>query len=153
SAAVVVSEPGFTVTTFSISTVSGIISGLAPSPGGEFGSDLYVALGLGSIVRVDPSSGSVTPFATGLTNIDGLAFDPGTFETGLLYVSRNDGSISTVSAARVVSLFTKGGTLNSSNDLVFAPPGSAFGTDLFVSNGSFGAGETISKVSSDKTNS
>src|SRR5262249_9588517 len=115
SAAVVVSEPGFTVTTFSISTVSGIISGLAPSPGGEFGSDLYVALGLGSIVRVDPSSGSVTPFATGLTNIDGLAFDPGTFETGLLYVSRNDGSISTVSAARVVSLFTKGGTLNSSN--------------------------------------
>ena len=151
SASIVV-PPGFSVTSFPIKIE---IDGLALSPGGAYGSDLYAAVN-GAVLRVNPVSGAFRTFATGLATgsgrPSGLAFDPGTFGTNLLYVCQNDGSVVTVSPAGKVSSFSKGGTLFSSNDLAFAPPGSAFGANLFVSNGPFGPGN-ISKVSSAGINS
>jgi hypothetical protein len=124
------------------------IDGLAPSPGGAYGTDLYAAVN-GAVLRVNPVSGAFITFATGLATGNqrpsGLAFDPGTFVTGLLYVLQNNGSVVTVSPAGTVRVFSNWGTLFSSNDLAFARAGNAFGSNLFVSNGPFGPGN-LSKV-------
>jgi len=150
--AAIVVPVGFTVTTFPMGIE---IDGLAVASGGPYGTDLYAAVD-GKVLRVNPSSGAFTTFATGLATganrPSGMAFDSGTFGTGLLYVSQNDGSVVTISAAGVVNPFSSAGTLFSSNDLAFAPPASPFGTNLFVSNGSPGSGN-ISSVTSGGVNS
>ncbi len=146
--AALVVPPGFTVTTLPLGRE---IDGLILGPGGPYGTDLYVAVS-GAILRVNPDSGTFTTFASGLTSPTSFAFDMGTFGTGLLYVSQNDGSVVTISSAGSVHSFSRGGTLFSSNDLAFPPPASLFGHNLFVSNGPFGYGN-LSKVTANGVNS
>ncbi|NCR69053.1 MAG: PEP-CTERM sorting domain-containing protein [Microcystis aeruginosa LL11-07] len=150
--AAIVASSEFTVTSFPIGVE---IDGLAPSSGGLYGTDLYAAVN-GGILRVNPTSGTFTTFASGLATgagrPSGLAFDSGIFGTGLLYVSQNNGSVVTVSPSGVVNSFSSGGTLYSSNDLVFATPGSSFGNNLIVSNGG-DPPYSISKVNSTGNNS
>jgi hypothetical protein len=150
--AAIVAPSEFTVTSFPIGVE---IDGLAPSSGGLYGTDLYAAVN-GGILRVNPASGTFTTFASGLATgagrPSGLAFDSGIFGTGLLYVSQNNGSVATVSPSGVVNSLSSGGTLYSSNDLVFATPGSSFGNNLIVSNGG-DPPYSISKVNSTGNNS
>ena len=79
-------NPGFDVTTFNVGFES---DGLASGPGGVFGTDLYIATN-GAVVRLDPSTGNVTQFVSGLavgsSRPSGLDFDNGAFGTGQLYV-------------------------------------------------------------------
>lgn len=136
-------DPGFVVTTFNVGFFS---TGLAPGPGGPFGLDLYAISGPGGVDRLDPTTGNVTDFARSpVFNPSGLAFDNGAFGTGELYAVSNDtpGSVGAVSGMTTV---VTSGLLTSSNDLAFAPPGGTYGSDLFVTNGSFGRIGDVSRV-------
>lgn len=142
---------GYQVQTFNIGTE---LNGLAVGPGGAFGTDLFAAVN-GGILRIIPATGSSSSFATGLATGNGrpsgLAFDTGRFGTGQLYVSQNNGSVAAVTSGGAVSVFTSGGNVFDSNDVVFAPAGSPFGANLFVSNGAFATG-TIATVNSSGVN-
>ena len=143
--------PGFAATTIAFGSVP---TGMALSPGGAYGSDLYVSTN-GAVKRVDVTTGSVNNFATGLATgtgqPSGVEFDSGAFGTGLLYVVQNNWTVVTVSPTGVVTPFSSVGTLYSCNDLAMAPPASAYGALLFVANGNGGA-DTISSVTPAGTN-
>jgi hypothetical protein len=142
---------GFTVA--ETINVGQVVSGLATGPGGAFGSDLFASDLSGEILKVNTTTGTFAPFATGLATgsngPSGLAFDNGAFGTGNLYVSLNNGSVVVVNSAGGVNPFSSGNTLFGSNDLEFGPQGSAFAGKLFVSNDP----QTVSQVNSAGTNS
>lgn len=156
ASAQVSAPPGLSVSSVEVGT---LVTGMALGPGGPFGTDLYVSTtgqSGGSVLRVDLATGVVTPFATGLSAAgsgpSGLAFDQGTFGTGRLYVVQNGGTVMSVAADGAVDLFSSGGSLYSSNDLLFAPPGSLYGPGLIVSNGVPGSG-SLTLVSPDGSGS
>ena len=127
--------PDFQVSVFQVPSQ---FTGLAMADGGPFGGHLYASRG-GAVNRVNPWTGQVTGFATGFqggTNRPaGIAFDPGTFGTGHLYVAEHLGRVRRVSPFGGVYTFANGGSLTACNDLAFAPQGSPFGALLLVSNG------------------
>jgi hypothetical protein len=131
------------------------VTAIAVGSGGAFGNYAYVSAS-GLVKRLDIDTGAVTSFASGLSaganSPSGMAFDPGTFGPGLLFVAQNGNSVVSVSSAGVVTPFSSGTTLFSCNDCVFAPVGSAFGAHLLVTNGNPGTG-TVSKVDSAGVNS
>jgi hypothetical protein len=140
---------GFTVTVFPIGME---VDGLAVSPGGAYGTDLYAAVN-GGVIRIDPATGGFTTFVTGLPTGDnrpsGLCFDSGAMGTWGLYVSQNDGSVMYVDSAGNASLFCRRGTLYSSNDLTIAKPGGPFGDYMYVTNGSWLGNSSMSRVNTD----
>lgn len=135
---------GFTATTIPFGAE---VTGMAVANGGAFGVDLYASTNA-EVKRVNVVTGIVTPFASGLATGNnrpsGLAFDNGTFGTGLLYVAQNNSTVMKIASTGVVSPFAAGGPLFSCNGLVMAPVGSGFGAKLFVSNGNPGSGTLTS---------
>jgi hypothetical protein len=126
------------------------VDGIAVSTGGAYGNYVYVGTN-GAVKRVDPATGVVSNFATGLATgsgrPSGVSFDSGVFGTGMLYVVDNLARVQSISSTGMVATLSSGGSMSSSNDLAFAPVGSSFGNLLFVSNGA-GGPATISKVDS-----
>lgn len=142
----VIVPPGFAATSIPFGAE---VTGIAVDPSGAYGGDLFVSTN-GAVKRVDVATGVVSPFATGLATgagrPSGLTFDTGAFGTQALYCCQNNSTVVAIATNGAVSPFSSGGTLFSCNDLVMAPPGSAFGAKLFVANGDPGSG-TICGVS------
>lgn len=120
-------KPDKTVATL-VANLRGL-QGLAVSPGGAFGTDLYAAQpGSGRIVRITPG-GMVSPFVTtGLVSPVELAFGPGgAFGTDLYVTDVGSGKILQVKSTGHVTTFASG---------LRAPFGLAFRADaaaLFIS--------------------
>jgi len=76
--------------------------------------------GAGTITRIDPG-GNTSPFASGLTRPEGLAFD----DAGNLFVANSgDGTISKINSLGTVSTFVSG--LNGPAALTFDPGGNLY---------------------------
>jgi hypothetical protein len=76
--------------------------------------------GAGTITRIDPG-GNTSPFASGLTRPEGLAFD----DAGNLFVANSgDGTISKINSLGTVSTFVSG--LNGPAALAFDPAGNLY---------------------------
>lgn len=126
------------------------LTGLALAPPGPFAERLYVSMS-GAIHVLDPLSGIVAVFATGLATgsgaPSGIEFDESTHGTGDMFVSQNSGSVLRLAPSGSVTPVASGGGLFSSNDLTLSAAASPFGPYTFVGNGTW-TGGTISRVDS-----
>lgn len=114
------------------------VEGMAFSGGGAFGTNLYVSEFGPDTIRAIDAFGNSTVFTgpgTIGTTPTGLEFGPGGAFGSDLYVIDRSGSIYTVDAAGLASLFAGidfGPLINRAETLAFGDPASAFGEFLFV---------------------
>ncbi len=107
---------------------------IAVDPTGRYGGLAYLgAPGVSTVYSVD-EAGTVSTFATGLTDVNGLAFGLGAGFGTDLYVSRDDGSIFRIDSTGVSTLFVSDpGQLGGASALAFDETG-GLGGGLFVAS-------------------